>query len=250
MVNEISEMIERFRKAGEYSILAEMDKLPHERFKHPQIQQKAFMKTQSRHSLGFTCYQHAMAYVLDQFHPGIVAYIESEFSKDTYNADDHFIRILDSMLEEASRFEFGYSDLAAAPETKMDIFAKVNALESVIESSGYVIALGDFHGEAYVFHQNGEIPNLTLIHHRSIEPVTLWKKGNAQAWHQENRNRSRVISNDHILEYDILSEESPDQLSTKFVSRNELQHAFSTQAVLRGIVQEEARKYLSSQSHF
>ncbi|MEK6846006.1 MAG: hypothetical protein AABY26_04560 [Nanoarchaeota archaeon] len=230
MSEEIAQRTNEFKRTGNFSILVELDKLPLAKFNDPQIRQQSYMWCQSSHSLNFTCYQHALAFVIDHFHPGIATYISSEFPEITSGASDYFVNILNKMLGQVARRRKSYSNLVKS--RKADFFDKIEALEQKIESEGYVIALGGFHGEVYVFERD---QTLTAVIQSESLPVKLWVRGNAKEWYDQNKDGYSIISNEHILEFDLLFHDSGINFGTRFFGRSELETAF-TQYDLRKII--------------
>jgi len=240
MHDVISTKLKQFKDKGNISDLLELDIIPCADFEHINIRQQVYIWCRSTGSEGFTCYQHAMAYILDHFHPGIVTYL-AEKVQDARIPSDNFVNLLNSMLCEIDTYTFDYSALLKSDNDNYEIdneqmFKAINELEKKISDGGYVMTLGSFHGELYRFSKENNKTMMTLIKQRSPNPIYLWEKGNVEKWYSENINLARAISNTDILEGDVLDQSREIYLlRTKFFGREELKKAFE-QTDLREII--------------
>jgi hypothetical protein len=231
--------LEQYRQTGDFRILMELDTVPAQEFSQPAIKVNRYIWSNAHHSLDFTCYQHAMAWILDNHHPGVVAYIASEFPANPWQADNLFTTILNGMLRAVNKRTFGYYKLN---RRRGGIFKAVEKLEALIIAGGYAMVLDDMHGEVYYFEEEQGEQALMLVEQGEHLPRRLWEKGKAREWVESGEGEA-VCSNTRMLEQDIRHHDlGVCRPMTKFITREQLYDTFLRRD-LRVIVRREAKKY-------
>ena len=229
----VEQRIREFERTGDFSIILDLDKTPFEEYDDELIEGKMFMQVNAGHRPeGLSCYQFGMAWILDNFHPGIVSYFDSVASAENVEGSRFYDRILDSMLRKLDGASLTYDQLIRSNESR-DIFSTVDVLERMLKKYGYFMALGNFHGEVYS-RENGFV---TLVVEDFEQQKKLWRFGEVDEWYREHCDERYFISNTNILEQQVQNGcVDVRNLRTKIFSRKQLEETFLEVEDLRKIV--------------
>jgi hypothetical protein len=229
----IEQRLREFERTGEFSIILDLDKTPFEDFDHELIEGRVLMQYRSGHRPeGMSCYQFGMAWILDNFHPGIVAYFDSIASLEGVEGGKFYDGVLDTLHIKLSAAGISYSQLLK-PHKDKDIFSAVGVIEGILEKQGYIFATGYFHGEVYTIVEG----RVVLVEDDSNQLKKLWKVGEVEEWYEENKGKRYNISNTNILEQQVQSGSVDARiLRTSFFGRRQLEQTFSEIEDLRKIV--------------
>lgn len=229
----VEQRIREFERTGNFSIILDLDDTPFGDFDDELIEGKILMQYRSGLKPGGpSCYQFVMAWALDNFHPGIVAYFDSVASTEGIKGGKFYDRILDSIYVKLRDSGVSYSHLLKQSKDK-DIFSAMGILESVLERDGYLMTQGDFHGEVYTLERG--FVNLVV---EGVNPLKrLWKAGKVEEWYEEKKDERYAISNVNILEQQVQKGFVDVRiLRTTFFGRKQLGDTFSEIEDLRKIV--------------
>ncbi len=219
----IEQRLLEFERTGDFSIILDLDKTPFEDFDDELIEGKILMQLRSgQRPEGMSCYQFGMAWILDNFHPGMVAYFDAIASLEGVDGGMFYDGILDTLYTKLNGAGISYSHLLKSYNDK-DIFSAVGSIEGILERQGYIFATGDFHGEVYTL-SGGAV---RLVEEGTFQLKKLWDLGEVEKWYEENKDEIYNISNVNILEQQVQRGFVDVRvLKTTFFSRRQLEDTF------------------------
>lgn len=236
---DVASYLSQFAETNDFAVIAELDRVPPDQFDNPWISQQYYMHTRSRQSYGYTCFQHAMAYALDHFHPGIVSYVDSVYPVAHEDLAEEFTEILDGFLRAGYKQRIKYRDIVG-PRVRIKTGEElIAAVESSLVRQGYLIAMHTvFHGELYTLENVDDQVYMKLAHRYHHDPIRLWKMGEIGLWLSEKPMNERSGLAEQVLlgDYLLLEDVGLSRLDTDFIGREEFESALSAPGVLEKIV--------------